>query len=136
MEEIKKIPFDSTWDIRHKVMWPDQPFDFIQLPNDKDGLHYGLFVNDKLTSIVSAWISKDEAQFRKFATLQAEQGKGYGTKLLTFLLAELETNGINKVWCNARVAKTQFYERFSLHPTEKTYIKGGIDFVVLEKIGA
>jgi predicted GNAT family N-acyltransferase len=38
-----------------------------------------------------------------------------------------------KVWCNARSEKTAFYEKFGLKKTLEIYVKGGIDFVVLEK---
>lgn len=130
---ISEIKPEETWDIRHRVMWPHMPFDFVKLENDSDGKHFGLFIDDKLISIVSLFIENNEAQFRKFATETTEQGKGYGTKLLTFLMSEIETMNINKIWCNSRVDKTKFYESFELKKTRNTYNKGGIDFVILEK---
>ena len=114
-------------------MWPDKTIDYVKLPNDKNGLHYGLFVNDKMTAIVSAFITKKEAQFRKFATLNNEQGKGHGTKLLSYLFLELTNIGITKIWCNARADKTSFYERFGMEQTKKRFDKGGISYVIMEK---
>ena len=131
--EIKKIPYESTWPIRHQVMWPDMPYDFVKLPEDEQGLHYGLFVADELVAIVSAFVTEREAQFRKFATLESQQGKGYGTTLLRYLFEELSQQGITKIWCNARTEKSAFYERFEMSKTEKTYVKGGVDFVIMEK---
>ena len=131
--EIRKIHFESTWELRHQVMWPDRALDYIKLPNDKNGLHYGLFVNDQLTSIVSAFITNKEVQFRKFATLHNEQGKGYGTKLLKHLFLELAKSQITKVWCNARIDKTAFYEQFGMVQTESKFDKGGISYVIMEK---
>lgn len=130
---ISEIKAEDTWDIRHRVMWPDMPFDFVKLDNDSDGIHFGLFRDDKLISIVSLFIENNQAQFRKFATEISDQGKGYGTKLLSFLMKEVERMKLDKVWCNARTDKTEYYERFDLLKTETTYIKGGIDFVILEK---
>lgn len=131
--EIRKIHFESTWDLRHRIMWPDRALDYVKLPNDKHGLHYGLFANDKMTSIVSAFITNKEAQFRKFATLNDEQGKGYGTKLLNHLFLELANIEITRVWCNARTDKTHFYERFGMVQTERRFDKGGISYVIMEK---
>lgn len=132
--KIQKIPYQDTWPIRHKVMWPNQPFDFVQLPEDKNGIHYGLFLDDQLTSIVSVYITGFTAQFRKFATLENEQGKGYGSQLLSFLLEKLEEKQITLIWCNARKDKITYYQKFGFVTTEKTYVKAGVDFVVMEKL--
>lgn len=130
---ISEIEANETWDIRHRVMWPNMPYNFVKLENDFDGKHYGLFVNGKLTSIISLFINEYEAQFRKFATEISHQGKGYGTTLLEHVISEVKSMNINTLWCNARLDKTQYYEKFGLSKTKKTYVKGGIDFVILEK---
>lgn len=114
-------------------MWPDKSLDHVKLPNDKHGIHYGLFSDDKMTSIVSAFITDNEAQFRKFATLNDEQGKGYGSKLLNHLFHELAKLEITKIWCNARTDKTRFYERFGMIETKRRFDKGGISYVIMEK---
>lgn len=116
-------------------MWPDKPMKYIKLPEDADGKHFGLFVDDKLVSVISLFINKHEAQFRKFATLETEQGKGYGTKLLTYVISNVSKNfNITRLWCNARVEKTDFYSHFGLQPTEKKFTKGGIDYVIMERV--
>ncbi|HEX8015364.1 MAG TPA: GNAT family N-acetyltransferase, partial [Flavobacterium sp.] len=61
---IKPIQASDTWKIRHEVMWPDQPLEFVQLEEDESGLHFGVFIDEKLVSIVSCFISDDEMQFR------------------------------------------------------------------------
>lgn len=66
--KIKKIKAEQTWEIRHKVMWPNKPLAYVKISNDLEGLHYGLFVADKLVSVVSLFIKGEVAQFRKFAT--------------------------------------------------------------------
>ena len=43
--EIKPITTSETLPIRHKVMWPDKPFDYVKLPKDEMARHFGLFVN-------------------------------------------------------------------------------------------
>jgi predicted GNAT family N-acyltransferase len=133
MVTIKEISAEATWPIRHMVMWPDQPFDYIKLPEDKNGVHLGLFTDQQLISVVSLFLADEEAQFRKLATLTAEQGKGYGSQLLRYTLEVARNLGAKKVWCNARANKTDFYAKFGMHKTNTSYTKGGIDFVILEK---
>ncbi|MDO6745060.1 GNAT family N-acetyltransferase [Tenacibaculum soleae] len=80
--EIKETSTVETLHIRHKVMWPNKSLTYVELPDDKNGKHLGLYVNDTLTSIVSLFTVNNEVQFRKFATLVEFQGLGYGTVLL------------------------------------------------------
>jgi len=134
IHEIKQINASETLLIRHKVMWPDMPIEYVELPNDETGRHFGLFVNGEMTSILSLFVEDNEAQFRKFATVVEFQGLGYGTFLLERIIDLVNKEGIRKIWCNARVEKSNFYERFNFKPTDKKYEKGGIEFVIMEKI--
>ncbi len=134
IHEIKLINASETLLIRHKVMWPDKPIEYVELPNDENGRHFGLFVNGEITSILSLFVEDNEAQFRKFATVVEFQGLGYGTFLLERIIDLVNKEGIRRLWCNARVEKSNFYERFNLKPTDKKYEKGGIEFVIMEKI--
>lgn len=131
---IREIRAEETYDLRHRVMWPDHPLDFIKLPEDENGVHFGLFVSGKLVSIISLFVNGQDAQFRKFATEISEQGKGYGSQLLFHLLEYTASEKLKRVWCNARVDKTAFYKKFGFTETDSTYIKGGINFIILEKI--
>ena len=133
IHEIKQINASETLLIRHKVMWPDKPIEYVELANDEDGRHFGLFVNGELTSIISLFVTDNEAQFRKFATVVEFQGLGYGTILIERIVDLVDKEGIRKLWCNARVEKSNFYERFNFKPTDKKYEKGGIEFVIMEK---
>ena len=131
--EIREISHKDTIELRHRVMWPNHPVDFVKLPEDPDGIHFGLFKSDRLISIVSLFIKGNEAQFRKFATEQDEQSKGYGSQLLFYLMEYASEKKLKRIWCNARKNKTGFYKKFGLEKTDITYTKGGIDFIVLER---
>lgn len=133
---ISPISHEQTWEIRHQVLWPDQPLDYVKIPNDVEGLHFGCFVNGKLVSIISSFLNEEtkEAQFRKFATLHEYQGKGYGSQLLSHLMDELTSHGATRIWCNARVNATALYERFGMRKTDQTFIKLDFDYVVMEKV--
>ena len=129
MLEIKQIQPSETWGIRHRVMWADKPFDDIKLPNDDIGLHFGLFRDDVLLSVISLFIENDKAQFRKFATETAEQGKGYGAKLLTHLIEECIRRNIKMLWCNARTSSVVFYKKFGFGIVSEAWVKDGIEYV-------
>ncbi|MBO9584017.1 MAG: GNAT family N-acetyltransferase [Flavobacterium sp.] len=130
--EIKKINASDTWQIRHEVMWPDQPFEFVQLEEDASGFHFGVFEDNKLVSIVSCFIEGKEMQFRKLATLEEYQGKGIASELLKYIFKFAKEKGLEKVWCNARTSKKAFYEKFGMKNTFKTFVKKGQEFTIME----
>jgi GNAT superfamily N-acetyltransferase len=129
---IKEIPASETWEIRHKVMWPDMPFEFVQLKEDDLGVHFGLYNESELVAIVSCFDDNEEMQFRKLATLTEQQGQGFATLLLEYILKRAKNNGIKRVWCNARVNKKSFYEKFGLVDTQITFFKSGQEFTIME----
>ena len=131
---IKEITAQETWQIRHQVMWPNEPLTYIQLPADKKGFHLGLWVDKELVSVISLFINEGSAQFRKFATLEKAQGKGYGSQLLNALIEIAITKGVPKIWCNARVEKTNFYTKFGLAMTKERFYKKGLEYVIMERV--
>ncbi|WP_099355655.1 GNAT family N-acetyltransferase [Fredinandcohnia onubensis] len=130
---ITRIDKEQAWEVRHKVMWPDKDFDYIKLKDDDVGIHFGLFKDETLKSVVSLFIDNEEAQFRKFATLQNEQGQGYGSTLLDYVLKEVKNRDLKRIWCNARKNKVDFYKKFGLQETNYSFVKGGKDYVIMEK---
>lgn len=133
--QIKVIKVEDTWALRHEVMWPTMPFDFVKLPEDEKGTHFGLFKKEELISVISLFeTAPGVAQFRKFATKETEQGKGYGSKLLKHLIDFAQNQRFKTLWCNARVDKTDFYINFGMFETEETYVKQNLKFVILKKV--
>ncbi|MBS2213740.1 GNAT family N-acetyltransferase [Carboxylicivirga mesophila] len=130
---IVEISADETIAIRHQVMWPDKPVDYVRLPNDEEGKHYGLFIDGEMVSVISLFITDKQAQFRKFATLQRLQGKGYGTLLLEEVIHVARSLNLDKIWCNARMDKAGYYAKFGMKLTDQTFLKGGIEYVIMEK---
>lgn len=131
---IKEIKAEQTWPMRQKIMYPELTMEAVILPQDQNGMHYGLFIKEELIGVVSFFVNRNELQFRKLAILEKEQGKGYGSRLLHDVFTFAKQNKIKKIWCNARVHKSKFYEYFGMYKTEKTFQKQGIDFVVMEVI--
>ncbi|UJF33888.1 GNAT family N-acetyltransferase [Paenibacillus hexagrammi] len=131
--EIKQIGQEMTWSIRQRVLWPSKDIAYVQLEEDAQGVHYGVYLGEELVSVISLFVEGEEAQFRKFATLEQEQGKGYGSRLLAYILKELEHRGIKRVWCNARQDKAPFYQRFGMIPTGQVFVKEDVSYVIMEK---
>ena len=131
--EIRPISAAQTWPLRHLLMWPDQPLAYVQLPNDQEGKHYGLFVEQQLVSIISLFTVSRSVQFRKFATWTNFQEKGYGSALLKHVFEIVKKKDVSKVWCNARLDKTDFYLKFGMVETNRHFRKGGIDYIIMEK---
>ncbi|MCG8893131.1 GNAT family N-acetyltransferase [Tenacibaculum finnmarkense] len=114
-------------------MWANKPIAYVKLANDENGTHFGLFINDEITAVISLFIANNEAQFRKFATLTEFQGLGYGTILLNKVIDFIKEKGIKKIWCNARIEKSKFYEKFNLKATNKVFEKDRIEYVIMER---
>lgn len=129
---IREIQPEETWPLRHRVMWPEHPIEFVKIEEDSDGIHYGLFLAENLISVVSCFESNGEMQFRKFATSLDQQGKGWGSKLLHHILEEAKAKGTKRVWCNARLEKKGFYERFGMVDTLERFQKSGKDYTIME----
>jgi len=130
--KIEQINYELTWQIRHEVMYPDYPLDKIKLDNEEEGLHFGLFTDGHLTSVISLFREADVYQFRKFATLNNAQGKGYGSFLLQHVINIAEEGEATRLWCNARISAAPFYERFGFVKVGQKYIKDNIDYVTME----
>jgi GNAT superfamily N-acetyltransferase len=134
MSHIEQITHELTWRIRRDVLYPGQPLEKIRLTDDENGMHLGLFDDNKLISVLSFFKSENSIQFRKFATLEPYQRKGYGTELLNYLLKISESENYERIWCNARKNASGFYSKFGFKETENSFQKDGHDFVIMEKI--
>ena len=133
MLEITQIQPSETWNLRHRVMWADKPLSYVQLPEDEIGIHFGLFRDAQLLSVISLFIENDTAQFRKFATETNHQGKGYGSMLLNYLVQESINRNIKTLWCNARLTAFSFYQKAGFTIVSEKWLKEGIEYVKMEK---
>lgn len=133
MSVIEQIHPLVTRRLRQEVLYPSQPIDNIVLEDDDNGLHFGLYDSDKLISVVSLFIRGTEAQFRKFATDNNYQGKGYGSELLNFMLTHAKQQGVTKIWCNARMTAINFYNKHGFTEAGSDFINRGITYIRMEK---
>lgn len=132
MIQIEQIFPSLTWRIRHEVMYPDLPLESVKLEEDFDGVHFGLYLDHKLTGVVSLFNKVGVYQFRKLAILSDAQKQGLGTQLMEYILDFCKIQKATKLWCNARVNAKEFYHKFGFRETNKTFFKDGYDFVIME----
>ena len=128
MLTIQLISPEQTYALRHAVLWPDKPLDYVKVDNDAEGHHYGAFLNDELVAVISLFVTGPEARFRKFATKPALQRQGIGTRLLNYVIAEARQLGATTLWCDARLDAAGFYRRFGMKPEGKLFYKGDIPY--------
>ncbi|WP_290712133.1 GNAT family N-acetyltransferase, partial [Flavihumibacter sp. CACIAM 22H1] len=91
--QLTQLYLHQVMPLRQEVMYPGKPVEMARVDGDETAVHLGLTVDQQIVSVVSLFVSEKydhSLQFRKLATLLAEQGKGYGTSLLNHVLAYAE----------------------------------------------
>ncbi|TDR76122.1 GNAT family N-acetyltransferase [Photobacterium lutimaris] len=129
-----EISAEQTLPIRHKVLWPNQSVEFCRVPDDADGLHYGVSEGGALVCVASVFISGEQARLRKFATLPECQGKGIGTAVIEHILADLKERNVRCFWCDARESAGGFYHRFGMSPEGERFYKGDVPYFKMAMI--
>ncbi len=129
--KLQRINHQQTYPIRHTVMWPNKPWDYIKIDGDESALHFGIEDNGVLCSVVSLFVENNQAQIRKLATLTSYQNKSYASRLIKHCIEYTKELELKHVWLNARADKITFYKRFGFESTDSTFEKGGITYVVM-----
>nr|WP_236023317.1 1-(5-phosphoribosyl)-5-[(5-phosphoribosylamino)methylideneamino]imidazole-4-carboxamide isomerase [Chitinophaga chungangae] len=113
-------------------MYPTWPLERVTLPHDADGLHYGLYSGGRLVTVVSLFIEDDTAQFRKLATAQDQQGRGFGKLMMKHLLDVCRERGITTLWCNARESALDFYRQLGFTAFSERFFKDDLPFLKMK----
>ena len=119
---IRPISDTETYDLRHRILRPQQALSECAYPCDKDPLtlHIGCFLNDTLIGIGSILPDPRENsihltgwRIRGMAVLADVRGTGAGGKILQALIDHVCTQPLPaEIWCNGRANVKGFYERF------------------------
>ena len=130
---IEQIRLELARRIRHKAMYPNEKPEVVELSDDEEGIHFGLFDNNQLISVAS-WFRRNEteAQLRKFGTLEQFRNLGYGAQLIRYIIDFSKLEGIEVLWCNARIDALNLYKRLGFKETETRFNKGGIDYIIIQ----
>jgi GNAT superfamily N-acetyltransferase len=121
---IKKISAESTFSIRNPVLRPNLPIETCRFEGDNlpSTSHFGFFIEEKLTGIVSIfekinenWPNQKQIQIRGMAVLADFQKKGIGDQLVQHVVANAKENKTELIWFNARKNAVSFYEKLGFH---------------------
>ncbi|MFD2721960.1 GNAT family N-acetyltransferase [Hymenobacter monticola] len=126
---IRPVGPEATYALRHQVLWPDEPLDYVKIAEDADGHHFGAFRDEELVAVISLFVTGPEARFRKFATRPDCQRQGIGSQLLRHVFEEARRLGATHIWCDARRDSAAFYERFGMEPEVEIFYKGPVAYV-------
>jgi phosphoribosylformimino-5-aminoimidazole carboxamide ribotide isomerase len=129
---IRRIATEDTLELRRDVLYPGETLEAVKVPGDEDGLHFGLFEEAQLVGVVSLFIRRTDAQFRKLAVHPACQGKGYGRMLINELITLCSKHRVPLLWCHARDTAATFYTQFGFTQVGEYFTKGNISFCRME----
>lgn len=132
--EIRKVSVEDILPIRHKVLWPDKPFEFVKVDGDEEGIHLGLYQDSKLVTIISLFEEGKSMRFRKFATLAAYQNRGLGKMMILKVIDYAKENNFERLWCDARTDALNFYKRVGFEKFSEPFFKENIEYYKIEKI--
>ena len=117
MANISFINAEETYPIRREVLRKniDLPYK-LEGDFDKDSIHLGAYIDEKLVSIVTLinrrkeLLKGEQFQLRGMGTLSEYRGKGYGKLLVRQSEEYLISRGIHTIWRNARTEAIGFYQ--------------------------
>ncbi|WP_312651396.1 GNAT family N-acetyltransferase [Proteiniclasticum sp.] len=120
MFEVKEIPPEMTYPIRHKVLRPHQDLNECVYDTDfMDGtFHAGVFHDEELICIASfnpenhpSFSSGRQYHLRAMATLPSFRNMGVGRTLISYAEERLKSDGTEIIWCNGRTEVKGYYEK-------------------------
>ncbi|MCO5934266.1 GNAT family N-acetyltransferase [Mucilaginibacter sp. RB4R14] len=133
MLSIEQITPHLTWRLRRDVLNPGEYMHNMEMEEDNHGYHFGAFEDNKLMGVVSLFKHADDWQFRKLAVIADGQGKGIGTQIIAYITAFVEREHGTKLWCNARLSATGFYEKLGYKKIGDEFHKNGVDYIRMDK---
>lgn len=132
MAVVEQIFPPLTWRIRKLAMYPEKEIKQMELANDFEGVHFGIYHEYELTGVVSLFEDGNTAQFRKMAVLPTEQGKGFGKQLLLYVIDYCKQQKIETLWCNARTSAVAFYKKIGFVIIAEPYLQNQVEYVKMK----
>lgn len=129
---VREAEYDDVLNLRHTVMYPNESIELAKVDNDSEGIHLGVYEKDEMVACISIFMKDKNLQFRKLATREDFQRKGYGTALVKYIIDFYNQFDLNSLWANARKDCLPFYERLGFEQTEDTFSKNGHEYVIIK----
>ncbi|TSD65979.1 GNAT family N-acetyltransferase [Inquilinus sp. KBS0705] len=133
MLSIEQITPQLTWRLRRDILYPGQYLHDMEMEEDNHGYHFGAFEDNALVAVVSLFQRDNDWQFRKFAVSDTVQKQGIGRQLLIYITNFVIREQGTRLWCNARLSATGFYEKQGFTKTGHEFQKNGFDYIIMQK---
>lgn len=120
MKKISEITVMDAISVRHPVLRSGKPIESCHFDGDELSTtkHFGLFVNEKLTAVVSLFKNNNsifnynsQYQIRGMAVLSEFQKKGFGKDLVLHCEIFCKAENADLIWFNARESAVHFYKK-------------------------
>jgi GNAT superfamily N-acetyltransferase len=132
MMHVERIPVELTRELRHKVLWPhiEHTVDCrIATEESTPGVfHLATFDGTAIVSVGTFFPMQTEKlnqaqqyRLRAMATLPEYEGKGCGRMLLHYAFNELRQQGVEVLWCDARIKAIGFYQNLGFELIDEIY---------------
>jgi len=108
--------------------------DELDLTNERDQMHFGLFDGESLLAcVIAAPISATEVKLRQMAVAETVQRTGCGSAIIRCLEEQLLNRGFIHISLNARMSAVGFYRKLGYTCIGKEFIEVGIPHVKMQK---
>ena len=131
--EIKKVETSTVLPLRHQVLWPDMPFEYVKVAEDDSAVHLAIMQGENAICVISLFEDESGLRFRKFATDPSFQNRGYGSQMMQYVIQYATEQGYPRIWCDARADALRFYEKFDFQKFSEVFHKGDIPYFKIEK---
>ncbi|MFN2747075.1 GNAT family N-acetyltransferase [Bacillus sp. z60-18] len=130
MIEIKQIDAEETYEIRHRILRPNQPLEACMYETDLLGgtFHLGGYYRGRLISIASFHKAEHselegqkQYQLRGMATLEGYREQKAGSTLIRHAEELLRKKGADLLWCNARTSVSGYYKKLGFSEQGEVY---------------
>ena len=118
---IKKINLRTLRKFRNQELYYRLPKKLSKYEGDllRKTRHFALFKDNKVISAITLIESKESIktlQFRGMFTRKEFLRKGYGKKLIEFVIKDSKKKKYKILWCNSRKSAISFYKKFGFSP--------------------
>ncbi|MGP4063182.1 GNAT family N-acetyltransferase [Halobacillus sp. H74] len=123
--EVQQIKPEQTYNLRHNILRPHQPFKACQYETDHDhnAFHIGAFHNDELVSVGSIYLEshpefnkRRQYRLRAMATAEAFRNKGAGRAVVDFAEKIIKLHDGELLWCKGRTTVEEYYQKLGFKP--------------------
>ena len=126
-DEDKKIAFS----LRRKVFIEEQGIDESLDFDGKDGEanHIISLVSNNPVGVARVRFIDDKAKLERIATLKKYRGKGYGEKMMKYLVEYCKTKKVSEIYFDSQKHAKIFYEKLGFKQRGEEFEEAGIPHV-------